>query len=91
MSLDVPLIRLSINIPLQPANVPMALEFMHQFNIIVAGQSTLNYHLIPITNRPIIYIPVYPYEREDFKEDITELNNNTSDMQGAIDETHQYP
>ena len=90
MSSDVPLIRLSINIPLQPANVPMALEFMHQFNIIVAGQSTLNYHLIPVTNRPIIYIPVYPYERDDFKEDITALIKKRINTLKEFISTYQF-
>ena len=73
MTADIPLIRLSLNIPITDANMPVALEFMQQFNVILSGQSTLNYHLIPITNRPFIYIPVFPYNRGEFTDDINKL------------------
>ena len=73
MTSDIPLIRLSLNIPIVESNMPYALEFMQQFNVIVSGQSTLNYHLIPITNKPFIYIPVFPYGRKEFTEDIDKL------------------
>ena len=73
MTSDIPLIRLSLNIPIHESQTPYALEFMHQLNIILAGQTTLNYHLIPITNRPFIYIPVFPYNRKDFSGNIDGL------------------
>ena len=73
MASDIPLIRLSLNISIHETQTPYALEFMHQLNIILAGQTTLNYHLIPITNRPFIYIPVFPYNRKEFTGDINGL------------------
>lgn len=73
MSADTPLIRLSLNMSIHDANIPYALEFMHQLNIILAGQTTLNYHLIPVSNKPFIYIPVFPYNRKEFTDDINGL------------------
>lgn len=73
MSIDIPIIRLSINIPIADIELPNVLEFLQRLNIIIAGQSTLNYHMIPLANKPFIYIPVFPYKRSDFTNDISKL------------------
>lgn len=71
--MDIPIIRLSFNVPIDEANLPCILEFMQRLNVIIAGNSTLNYHLIPVTNKPFIYIPVFQYKRTDFSGDIEEI------------------
>lgn len=73
MTTDIPILRLSLNIPITDIAMPNAMEFLQRLNVIIAGQSTLNYHMIPLTNRPFIYIPVFPYKRTDFTDDISKL------------------
>ena len=73
MSNDIPIIRLSINLPITEIELPNVMEFLQRLNIIIAGQSVLNYHMIPLSNRPFIYIPVFPYKRSDFTDDISKL------------------
>ena len=73
MSTEVPFIRLSLNLLLTDNTVPEQLEFMKRLNIIIAGQSTLNYHLIPVSSVPYIYIPAYPYKRSEFNGDTIAL------------------
>lgn len=73
MSGEIPIIRLSLNILLTDNTVPEQLEFMKRLNIIIAGQSTLNYHLIPVSSVPYIYIPAYPYKRSEFNGDVESL------------------
>ncbi len=73
MSADIPIIRLTINIPMTNTAIPNAREFLQRLNVIIAGQSTLNYHMIPLSNKPMIYIPVFPYKRSDFTNDMEKL------------------
>lgn len=71
--MDIPLIRLTLNIPSAQNITAVVLEFMQQLNRIIAGNSTLNYHMIPVTTRPTIYIPVFQYKRGDFTENIEDV------------------
>ena len=73
MSADIPIIRLTLNIPMPNTSIPNAREFLQRLNVIIAGQSTLNYHMIPLSNKPMIYIPVFPYKRSDFTNDMEKL------------------
>ena len=73
MSGDIPFIRLSLNMHIPGTYLPDVLEFLQRLNVIIAGQSSLNYHMIPLSNRPFIYIPVFPYKRSEFSGDIAEL------------------
>jgi hypothetical protein len=75
MSGEVPIIRLRLNIHIPNTALPGAMEFLRVLNVIIAGESSLNYHMIPLSNRPIIYIPVFPYKRSEFTSDMAKLTH----------------
>ena len=90
MSNDIPIIRLSINLPITEIELPNVMEFLQRLNIIIAGQSVLNYHMIPLSNRPFIYIPVFPYKRSDFTNDISKLVRERVNMLKQFLSTYEF-
>ena len=52
---------------------PFVKEFMMLLNVSLSLNTDINYHLIPVGNDRVIYIPVFKYTREEFDQSDEEI------------------